>query len=199
MAQLGFVTFQVHTRDFARGSRGREFERPTLGRRGQYEIPEHLAVLRNLARTRPYMDLERVGVMGGSYSGYLSLRAMLQRPDDYHVGVAVAPITDLYTHGIGSSFGPPQDAQEAYEAASNIGLAENLKGKLLLIHGTYDRFVLFSHTLKMVDALTKSNKRFDLIVLPEWGHFSNGTQQLTEYRLESYRRHFVEHLGPDNK
>jgi dipeptidyl aminopeptidase/acylaminoacyl peptidase len=122
--------------------------------RGHYEIADHLAVLKDLAKTRPFMDLDRVGVMGGSYSGYLSLRAMLQRPDDYHVGVAVAPITDLYSHGIGGTLGPPEQNKEAYESGSNLGLAGNLKGKLLLMHGTYDRFVLFSHTLKMVDALT---------------------------------------------
>ena len=59
-----------------------------------------------------------------------------------------------------------------------------------------DFAVPFSHTMKMVEALIQAQKPFDLIVLPEWGHFGNDTTQLEDYRLEAYRRYFVEHLKP---
>ena len=143
------------------------------------------------------MDLSRVGVRGGSFGGYFAIRALLQAPDVYHVGIAVATITDLYTHANALWLGSPEDNKEEYEYASNLRLAGNLKGKLLLIHGTYDRFVPISHTMKMVDALVRADKPYDLMILPEWGHWANNeTPQLENYRLEAYRRYFQEHLKP---
>jgi dipeptidyl aminopeptidase/acylaminoacyl peptidase len=197
IAQLGFVTFQVNVRrPWTSGARGSEFKRITYGNFGRHEIPDHVAVLRNLAKTRPYMDLSRVGVRGQSFGGYFAIRALLQAPDVYHVGIAVAPITDLYTHGNAQWLGSPEENKEEYEYASNLRLAGNLKGKLLLIHGTYDRFVPLSHTMKMVDALVRADKPYDLMILPEWGHWANETPQLENYRLEAYRRYFQEHLKP---
>ncbi len=197
IAQLGFVTFQVNVRrPWTSGARGSEFERITYGNFGRHEIPDHVAALKNLAKTRPYVDLSRVGVRGQSFGGYFAIRALLQAPDVYHVGVAVAPITDLYTHANAQWLGSPDENKEAYEYASNLRLAGNLKGKLLLIHGTYDRFVPLSHTMKMVDALVRADKPYDLMILPEWGHWANETPQLENYRLEAYRRYFQEHLKP---
>ena len=198
IAQLGFVTFQVNVRRpwGGFGARGSEFNRITYGNFGRHEIPDHVAVLRNLAKTRPYMDLSRVGVRGQSFGGYFAIRALLQAPDVYHVGIAVAPITDLYTHALAQWLGSPEENKEEYEYASNLRLAGNLKGKLLLIHGTYDRFVSLSHTMKMVDALVRADKPYDLMILPEWGHWANETPQLENYRLEAYRRYFQEHLKP---
>ncbi|HEY4580642.1 MAG TPA: prolyl oligopeptidase family serine peptidase, partial [Candidatus Acidoferrales bacterium] len=72
----------------------------------------------------------------------------------------------------------------------------NLKGKLLLIHGTSDTAVPFSQTMQMVDALNRAGKPYDLIVLPEWGHWENETRATESYRLEAYRRYFQEHLKP---
>ncbi len=195
MAQLGFVTFIVDGRGpFIRGTRGREFERVTYGNFGRYEIPDHVATLKQLAEKRSYMDLSRVGIIGLSLGGYYAIRGMLQAPDVYHVGIAVAPITDLYEHANYIWLGPPQDNKEAYEYASNLRLAGNLKGKLLLIHGTSDTAVPFSHTVKMVEALNRAEKLYDLIVLPEWDHW--GSNMMESYRLEAYRRYFQEHLKP---
>jgi dipeptidyl aminopeptidase/acylaminoacyl peptidase len=179
LAQLGFIVFNL---DLA-------YRFSTDG------IPEQVAALQQLAAKRPYMDLRRVGVEGGSYPGYLALRAMLQAPEVYHVGVAVAPITDMAEHsGWGTALGPPASNKQLYEDASNLRLASNLKGKLLLIHGTSDAAVPFSHTMKMVDALVRADKRFDLIVLPEWGHWGN--KRIEKYWAEAARRYFQEHLKP---
>ncbi|MCZ6514965.1 MAG: prolyl oligopeptidase family serine peptidase [Acidobacteria bacterium] len=195
MVQLGFVTFQVDRRRTG-GVRGRDFEKITYGTFRRHEIPDQVAALKNLAKIRPYMDLNRVGVRGQSFGGYFAIRALLQAPDVYHVGIAVAPITDLYTHGNAQWLGSPEENKEEYEYASNLRLAGNLKGKLLLIHGTYDRFVPLSHTMKMIDALAKANKPYDLIILPESGHSELESPQGWQYRREAYRRYFVEHLKP---
>ena len=121
---------------------------------------------------------------------------MLQASDVYHVGVASAPITDMAEHwGNEVSLGPPTGNKEGYEYASNLRLAGNLKGKLLLIHGTSDRAVPFSHTMKMVEALIQAGKPYDLIVLPGQGH-GGFSEKIGMYWSEAVRRYFQEHLKP---
>ncbi len=87
--------------------------------------------------------------------------------------------------------GLPQENREGYDYASNLLLAGNLAGKLLLIHGTSDTGATFSGTMKMVEALTQAGKPYDLIVLPEEGH-----DPRARYRMDSVRRYFQEHLKP---
>ena len=109
LAQLGFIVFAVNTHSaWPDGARGREFEKLVYGNFGRHEIPDQVAALENLAEKRPYMDLSRVGVMGGSFTGYFAVRGMLLAPDTYHVGVAIAPVLDLYTHGNYLWLGPPE-------------------------------------------------------------------------------------------
>ena len=197
MAQLGFITFIVDGRGpFIGGTRGTEFERVTYGSWGRHEIPDHVAALKQLAENRPYMDLSRVGIFGLSMGGYYVVRALLQAPDVYHVGVAVAPVIEISEHGNYVWLGPPERNKEAYEYASNLRLVGNLKGKLLLVHGTSDTAVPVAQTMRMVDALNRAGKPYDLIVLPEWGHWENDTRVLESYRLDAYRRYFQEHLKP---
>ena len=198
MAQLGFITFIVDGRGpWIGGTRGSEFERVTYGSFGRYEIPDHVATLKQLAEKRAYMDLSRVGIFGLSMGGYYAVRALLQAPDVYHAGIAVAPVIEISEHGNYLWLGPPERNKEAYEYASNLRLAGNLKGKLLLIHGTSDTAVPFSQTMRMADALNRAGKPYDLIVLPEWGHWENETRATESYRLEAYRRYFQEHLRPE--
>lgn len=193
LAQLGFVTFIVDGRGTP--GRGKSFRDVVYGNIGRYEIPDHVATLNQLAEKRPYMDLNRMGIMGNSYGGYMVLRAMLQAPDVYHVGIAGAPITDMSEHSGNEIFlGPVEKNQEAYEYASNYRLAGNLKGKLLLIHGSSDRLVPFSHSMKMIEAFIRANKPYDLIVLPGQGHVFTGTGE--KYWREAVRRYFQEHLQP---
>jgi dipeptidyl aminopeptidase/acylaminoacyl peptidase len=196
MAQLGFIVFEVDVREPQLSWRGGEFDRVTAGTIGRYEVPDYVAALTGLAAERPYMDLSRVGVFGGSYGGYHAIRAMLQAPDVFHVGVAVNAITDSYGHPNFYVLGSPQENNQAFEEASNLTLAGNLKGKLRLVHGTQDTSVPFSHAMKMVDALTRAGKPYDLIVLPGWGHWYPDTEVWERYRLEAYRRYFQEHLEP---
>jgi dipeptidyl aminopeptidase/acylaminoacyl peptidase len=194
LAQLGFVVFLVDGR--GTGERGKEFDDVVYGKIGRYEIPDHAAALKQVVKIRPYLDLTRVGVIGHSWGGYFALRAMLQASDVYHVGVASAPITDIAEHWGNELFlGPPKGNQEGYEYASNLRLAGNLKGKLLLIHGTSDRAVPLSHTMKMVEAFIQEGKPYDLIVLPGQGH-AGFSEKNRMYWRDAVRRYFQEHLKP---
>ena len=193
LAQLGFIAFVVDGRGTP--GRGKEFQDVAYGNIGRHEIPDHVAALKQLAEKRPYMDLSRVGIFGKSLGGYLSLRALLLAPDVYHVGIAIAPVADLYVgHWIEAYMDLPEKNKEAYEYASNLRLAENLKGKLLLIHGTSDGNGPFSQTMKMVEALIRAGKPYDLLVLPEETHYF--TDAATKYIQEAIRRYFQEHLKP---
>jgi len=187
-AQLGFVYLMVD----ARGTpeRGREFREVLYGNHGRIEIPDHVAALQQLADTRPYMDLSRVGIDGNSYGGYFAIRAMLLAPDVYHVGVASAPGGDREESVLLGN-------KEAYEYASNLNFAANLKGKLLLIHGTSDACAPFSNTMKMVDAFIRAGKHFDLLVMPGQGHDITRRRGRSEpYWREAIRHYFQEHLKP---
>ncbi len=192
MAQLGFVTFLVDCRGTT--ERGKAFQDASFGRIGQIEIPDHVATLRQLAERRPYMDLERVGIMGASWGGYFALRGMLTAPDVFHVGVAVAPgdLTELAP--INEPYmGLPEENPEGYAAGSNPALAAKLKGKLLLVHGTADRNAPFSTTMRMSAALIRAGKLHDLAVLPQADHFfrDHNGPYFTRLAISYFR----EHLG----
>ena len=192
LAQLGFITFAVDGRGTP--ERGKAFQDVIYGDRGHQEIPDHAATLEQLAEKRPYMDLNRVGIYGFSMGGYTAIRALLVAPEVYHVAVASAPAVDLSEQWHEWYMGLPQENTEEYEYASNLRLAGNLEGKLLLIHGTSDTGAVFSGTIKMVEALIQAGKPYDLIVLPEQGHGPTGASRT--YRREAIRRYFQEHLKP---
>ena len=195
LAQLGFIVFGVKTHlPYPEVAREREFEELVDGNFGRHEIPDQVSALKNLAQKRPYMDLSRVGVMGGSFRGYFAVRSMLTAPESYHVGVAVAPVLDVNTHANYLWIGPREENGEAYEYASNYRLADNLKGKLLLIQGTSDLSVPMSQTMRMIDALVRADRPFDLMILPEWGHWGN--ERIERYWMDRVVDYFQEHLKP---
>ena len=165
---MGFITFAVDGRGTS--ERGKAFQDVIYGDRGHQEIPDHAATLEQLAEKRPYMDLNRVGIYGFSMGGYTAIRALLVAPEVYHVAVVSAPAVDLSEQWHEWYMGLPQEHAEGYEYASNLRLAGNLEGKLLLIHGTSDTGGPFSGTMKMVEALVQAGRPYDLIVLPEEGH-----------------------------
>jgi dipeptidyl aminopeptidase/acylaminoacyl peptidase len=194
-AQLGFITFVVD----ARGTpeRGRRFQEVAVGNIGRHEIPDHAAALKQLAEERPYMDLERVGTFGWSWGGHFAMRALLQAPEVYHVGVAQSAGGDLsYSPGaaIESFLGMEQDNPAAYEYGSNLWLADRLEGKLLIIEQTNDINSLMSAAMRMIDALIKAGKRFDLILLPGEAHVPS--ERVQPYLGKAIRGYFQEHLKP---
>ncbi len=192
LAQLGFITFMVDGRGTP--ERGKEFQDLVYGNLGRHEIPDHVATLKQLAEKRRYMDLGRVGIMGHSFGGYLTIRSMLLAPDVYHIGVASAPVVDpYYGNAMEVYLGPPQNNKEGYEYASNLRLARNLKGRLLLIVGTLDA-IPFSSTMKMSEAFIRAGKPYDLLVMPEQDHFPSGTSG--RYWNDVTRWYFQEHLEP---
>ncbi|MDE0231901.1 MAG: DPP IV N-terminal domain-containing protein [bacterium] len=197
LADLGFVVFTVD----GRGTPGRSkaFLDAGYGRSGEAGVlADHVAALNQLAEERPYLDLDRVGIYGHSAGGYAAVRAMLEYPEVYRVGVASAGNHDQrltnVTWGerwIGPLPGPGWDTQ------ANKSLAHNLRGKLLLVTGDLDDNVNPASTMQLVAALIAANRDFDLLVLPNRNHdFAGtwGTWSEDPYFTRRRWDYFVEHL-----
>ncbi|MEO8452271.1 MAG: DPP IV N-terminal domain-containing protein, partial [Gemmatimonadota bacterium] len=192
LAQVGFCVVVVDGRGTT--DRGKQFQDVVYGQFGRNEIPDHVATLKQLFGRHPELDSTRVGVMGGSFGGYMTLRAMLLAPDVYRVGVANASIADLYGVNVDMYMGLPRDNSAGYEYASNLKIAANLKGKLLLTHGTSDVNAPFGETVRMIDALTRAGKTYEFLIVPEGTHALAGND--ATYRSAA-ERHFLErHLLP---
>jgi dipeptidyl aminopeptidase/acylaminoacyl peptidase len=195
LAALGFVVWIVDGRGTP--ERGKAFQDVVYGKFGQQEIPDHAAALRQVMAKRPFMDSTRVGIVGGSWGGYMTVRALVLAPDLYRVGVALYPVVEMYDHmaiAIEPYMGTPLSNPEGYRAGSSTDRVGSLAGRLLLIHGTSDVNATFSATMKMVEAMTRAGKRYDLVVLPEQNHGLAGVSG--RYMLDRVWRYFVEHLAP---
>ncbi len=199
LAQLGFVVITLDGRGTP--ERGKAFQDIVYGNIGRNEIPDHVAALKQLAAERSYMDLSRVGIFGISWGGYMTIRAALLAPDVYHVGVATHPVTDLYQrmYPIEPYMGLPQNNTGGYEHGSNLRLADKLKGKLLIIHGSSDVNASFDATMKMAEAFIRAGKPFDLLVMPGQDHLFNGVSgKAFRYWLDAVPRYFLDHFSPEN-
>ncbi|GMU01111.1 S9 family peptidase [Corallococcus caeni] len=189
LAQLGFITMVLD----ARGTPGRSkaFQDVNYGRVGQTEIPDHVAALKQVAASRPYMDLERVGIHGHSWGGYFALRGMLTAPEFFKAGYAGAPGALTEEAVINEpNMGLLSENPEGYAAGSNEALADKLQGALKLMHGTSDVNASLSTTMRMAQALVRANKPFDLLLMPGEGHGPEG-----RYYQDDVRRFFLRELG----
>jgi len=157
-------------------------------------LEDHVAAIQQLAKSRPWMDTDRVGIFGLSGGGFTTVRAMCTYPQFYKVGVASCGNHEqrLYQVGWGEThIGPLGDHAEEYRSASNAEIADRLQGKLLLIHGEMDDNVHPHLTMRLVDRLIAANKDFDLVIVPGADHTFLG------YIGYVYRRRwdfFVRHL-----
>jgi dipeptidyl aminopeptidase/acylaminoacyl peptidase len=195
LAEHGFVVVVIDGRGTP--GRGKVFQDVVHGRFGQFEIDDHAAALRQAAATRPYMDLERVGIYGHSWGGYFATRALLTRPELYRVAVAMAPNVDLSRMRVPTEAFMgclPQTCPEAYAAGDNTTLAHALEGRLLMMHGSHDTHIPFAEPMRMVDALQRAGKSYDLLVFPGANHISFLFDLYPFFRTRDY---FVEHLRPE--
>jgi len=134
-------------------------------------LADHVNAIREVAATRPWMDLERVGVAGGSAGGYAAVRAMASFPAFYKVGMAVCGAHDL--RGIVASWGDRYQGlydEALYAPLPNAAVAAGIDGHLLLIHGDMDDNVHPAATLQLVDALIRADRNFEMLIVPNAGH-----------------------------
>lgn len=193
-AELGFIVVQID--HLGTPWRSKAFHDAYYGNMGDNGLPDHITALQQLAATRPWMDMDRVGITGHSGGGFASTDAILRYPGFYKVAVSGAGNHDnrTYFFGWGEKYqGLYQKdtvkGTDNYENQANYLLAPNLEGKLLLMHGDLDDNVHPAMTIRVVDALIKANKSFDLILAPDRNHGLN-----EPYFVRRRWDYFVEHL-----
>jgi len=170
LAELGFVVVTLDGRGTPH--RSRAFLDYAYGRLDKAsDIEDHIAGIRQLAQRYPYMDLDRVGIDGVSGGGFASAHGILTHPEFYKVAVSASGDHDAraYLSLWGETYNGPVGKSD-YRLSSNIPLAGNLVGKLLLMHGEMDDNVSPALTLQLADALVRHNKDFDLLLLPNQNH-----------------------------
>lgn len=192
LAELGFVVVAMD--GMGTPGRSRAFREESYGNLGDAGgLPDHVAGLRQLARERPWMDLSRVGIYGHSGGGFASTRAILSYPDFYKVAVSSSGDHDqrIYHAGWGERFQGYPDGDN-YAGIDNASLADNLKGKLLLVHGGADENVHPAQTLALAKALIDADKDFDLLILPGQRHRYRGRAK--DYFIRRRWDYFVRNL-----
>jgi dipeptidyl-peptidase-4 len=170
-ADGGFIVVRADGRGTP--GHGRAWERAIHQRLASVALEDQIAILRGVAAQRPELDLERVGITGWSFGGYMSAMAVLLRPDVFHAAVAGAPVTDWRnydTHYTERYMGLSSEAEAAYDESSALTHAAQLERPLLLIHGTTDDNVYFTHTLELSQALFRAGRPFELLPLAGFTH-----------------------------
>lgn len=170
LAELGFIV--VHIDGLGTGNRSKAFHDVCYKNLGDGGYPDRIAWMRAAAAKYPYMDLTRVGIHGMSAGGYNAAHALLAHPEFYKVGVAMSGNHDHRTDKVwwnelwmGYPVGPH------YAAQSNMTMAGNLTGKLLIMAGDLDDNVNpAASTLQFASALIKANRDFDLLIIPGMKH-----------------------------
>lgn len=192
IAQMGFVVVLLDPRGGP--GRSKAFQDANHGRVGQTEIPDYVAGLKQAAATRPWMDLERVGIHGHSWGGYFALRGMLTAPEFFKAGYAGAPGALEEEAIINEPYlGLPSVNPAGYEAGSNIALAGKLQGQLKMMHGTSDVNATLSTTMRMSEALIREGKHFDMLIMPGQPH--NPMAAAGRYFSDDVNLFFVRTLG----
>jgi len=193
LAELGFIVVEVD----AMGTPGRskEFHEFYYGNMGDNGIPDQINTIEQLADRHSWMDVSRVGIFGHSGGGFASTRAILEYPDFYDVAVSGAGNHDNrnYADDWGEKWHgllvENEDGTTNYDSQANQLLAENLKGKLLLTHGTLDNNVPPFNTLLVIDALIEANKDFDMIMFPNRRHGYYSEPYMMRKRWDYFVRH----------
>ncbi|HLZ11513.1 MAG TPA: S9 family peptidase [Candidatus Acidoferrum sp.] len=170
MAQKGFIVFALDNRGSA--GRGHVFEEPIHFRFGAQEMSDQRDGAAWL-KTQPWVDAEHIGIWGWSYGGHMTLHAMFEDPEDFKAGFAGGPVTNwhyydsIYTERY---IGLLPENEESYQESSPAEKAGQLKGPLLIAHGTGDDNVHFANTLALVDDLIAKGKPVEVMPFPGRGH-----------------------------
>lgn len=193
LRSLGYLVFILDNRGSAR--RGLEFEGAIRHRMGVVEVDDQVDGVHWLV-SQGLSDPNRVGIYGWSYGGYMAAMCLAKAPETFQVAVAGAPVTqwDGYdTHYTERYMGLPQQNPSGYAETSVMAHVNNMQGKLMLVHGLIDENVHFRHTARLINALIKARKRYELLLFPDERHMPRGIADRV-YMEERIRDFFAENL-----
>ncbi len=194
LAQAGFIVITVGNRG-GHPSRSKWYHNYGYGNLRDYGLADQKEAIMQLADRYKFIDINRVGIHGHSGGGFMSTAAMLMYPDFFKVAVSCAGNHDnrIYNrwwsethHGVREEVTEKGDTTFVYSIKTNPEIAGNLKGHLMLIHGDIDNNVHPGNTLRVVDALIRANKRFDMLILPQQRHSFGNMDEYFYWRLVDY-------------
>ena len=195
LAELGFVVVEID--GMGTPWRSKAFHDLYYANMGDNTLPDQIAGMKELASRYKWIDIDRAGIYGHSGGGFATADAMFRYPDFFKVGISESGNHDNreYEDDWGERYQgllePGPGGTTNYDDQANQNMAKNLKGKLLLAHGTMDNNVPPYNTYLVVDALIKANKDFDLLMLPNQPHgYGNESNYMTRRRWD----YFVKNL-----
>lgn len=187
MAQKGYIIFTMDGRGSA--NRGMKFEQAVFRNLGTTEMNDQMKGVDYL-KSLPYVDSERMGIHGWSFGGFMTTSFMLRHPEVFKVGVAGGPVIDwsMYEIMYGERYmDTPQENPQGYAKANLLDKVQNLKGKLLMIHGAQDDVVVWQHSVKFIKSAVDNGVQVDYFVYPGHPHNVIGKdrvhlmQKVTDY------------------
>ena len=170
LTQKGYIVVCVEPRGTL--YRGAAFKKSTYLQLGKLETEDLIASAKEL-QGYPYVDANRIGVMGWSYGGFMASLAITKGADVFKMAIAVAPVTNwrnydnIYTERFMRT---PKENPDGYDANSPVNFVKLMKGKFLLIHGSADDNVHYQNSMELVNAMVKADKQFDLFIYPNRNH-----------------------------
>jgi len=195
LSQMGYIVVSVDNRGTP-APRGRAWRKAIYKQMGVLNGADQAAAARAIAKW-PFVDSRRLGVWGWSGGGSTTLNVMFRTPDVYRMGMAVAPVADLHYYDTiyqERYVGLPQENAEVYRVGSPVTFAGQLKGDLLVVHGSGDDNVHYQNTEALVNALVKANKPFQLMVYPNRTHCICEGEGTSVHLYSLLTRYLTEHL-----
>jgi dipeptidyl-peptidase-4 len=196
LTQQGYIVASVDNRGTP-APRGRAWRKSIYRKIGVLSSQDQANAVKAMLAKWSYLDASRVGIWGWSGGGSATLNALFRYPEIYRMGMAVAPGADnryydtIYTERY---MGLPKDNAEDYKQSSPTNFAGNLKGNLLIVHGTGDDNVHYQSTEYLIDALVAANKPFTMMAYPNRTHSINEGEGTTRHLYELLTRYLKENL-----
>ena len=195
LSQMGYIVVSLDNRGTP-APRGRDWRKAIYNRMGALNAGEQASAAREIAKW-PFVDPQRLAIWGWSGGAATTLNAMFRTPDVFKMGMAVAPVTDLRFYDTiyqERYVGLPQENPEGYKQGSPVTFADQLRGDLLLVHGSGDDNVHYQNTETLVNALVKANKEFTMMSYPNRTHCICEGQGTSIHLYSLLTRYLREHL-----
>ncbi len=195
LAELGFVVVEID--GMGTPWRSKKFHEAYFGDMGDNTLPDQVAGMKELAQKYAWIDIDRAGIYGHSGGGYATADAMFRYPDFFKVGISEAgnhdnrEYEDDWAEKWQGLLKKNADGSTNYDNQANQLVAKNLKGHLLLAHGTMDNNVPPYNTLLVVNELIKANKDFDLLLLPNRNHGFGNEPYMVRRRWDYFVRYLL--------
>jgi dipeptidyl-peptidase-4 len=200
LAQRGYIVASIDGRGTP-SLKGRNWRNSIYKKIGIVSSEDQVAGLKALSQL-PYVDSSRIGIWGWSSGGNMTLHMLFRYPDLYHVGIAVAASPDEFLYDTiyqERYLGLPADNKKSYEESSSINFAKNLKGSLLLIHGTGDDNVHYQPIEMLMDKLVEYGKQFEVMPYPNRTHAINEGSGTTLHLRHLIENFFLKNLSPGGR